>query len=109
MNTESSALVEVKAAFKLKVVHISMGAVEAVDGVNGRFDKVLDAVERQAERVYRTLQTFEQVNAHKFADATLTTFARKVAHRAVSLDSHIFFESRLQDKVGWCVYGEVQF
>ena len=69
------ALVKVEAAFKIEIVNVGMSAVERVDGVNGRLNEVFDAVERQTERVYRTLQTFEQVNAHKFADASFTPFA----------------------------------
>ena len=38
---------------------------------------LMDAVKRQSERIDRTVQTFQQVGGHEFAQAFLTTVNRQ--------------------------------
>ena len=75
------AFVEVKTVFKIVVVNVGMGTRggNCINGIEGCLNKVLDSGKRQAERIDRTFEAFEQVDTHKLPDASFTATARKIA------------------------------
>ena len=73
------AVVEIKSVFIIFlcgyriVVNRRFATVEIVNGIDSFSNVFLNSFEREAERVYRTLQAFEQIDAHKSSQTALTS------------------------------------
>ena len=69
--------------------------------LHGIFNQFTDSVNRQPERINRTFQPFEQVNAHQTADSLFTACLRQSLSMLAGVD--VFGNPRGQNKAGWCV------